>query len=102
MSSCVWDVLMQPKAPGPQGLRGQQSPGCDLISGLPLWLLLPHQQLPFIPQYFVSKLLVVHQQCFTQGSLSAASSLLLCFAVARSLPQGLLGGRVQLTREYFE
>lgn len=93
---------MLPKAPGSQGLRGQQSPGCDLISRLPLRLLLPYQQLPFVPQYFVSKLLVVHQQCFTHGSLIVASSLLLSFAVARSLTQGLLGRRVQLTRECWE
>ena len=76
---------MRPKAPGPQGLRGQQSPGCDLISGLPLRLLLPHRQLPFVPRHFVSRLLVVPQQCFTHGSLVAASFLLLSFAVAGSL-----------------
>lgn len=46
----------------------------------------PHQQLPFVPIYFVSKLLVVPQQCFIPGSLIAASCLLLSFAVARSLP----------------
>lgn len=95
-SPLLWDVLMQPKAPGPQGLRGQQSPACNLISGLPLRLLLPHQQLPFIPQYFVSKLLVERQQCFTHSSLMTASSLLLSFAVARSLAQGLLSRKVQL------
>lgn len=59
-------------------------------------------QLPFVPQYFASKLLVVPEQCFTHGSLTAASSLLLSFAVARHLAQGLLGRRVQLTRAYQE
>lgn len=65
---------------------------------LPMFL---RGQLPFVPRYFASKLLVVPEQCFTHGSLIAASSLL-SFAVARHLAQGLLGRRVQLTREYQE
>lgn len=51
----MWAVLTQPKALGPQGLRGQQSPGCHLISRFHLQPLLPPQQVQFRPPYFVSK-----------------------------------------------
>lgn len=51
----MWAVLTQPKALDPQGLRGQQSPGCHLISRLPLQPILPPQQVQFRSQCYVSK-----------------------------------------------